>query len=224
LFTLSDLAFIVFLNDWGDQDVDRIKRQMFPHGCSPKTIPDGILSSRSLLSAGLSAGAAGLCIALVGEWGFAKLGAPRPGLSWLAVACLSLFVAYSLPPLRLNYRGGGEALEMLGVGVALPYLNFILQSGEWWSVWLWPLAGFALLSLGSALASGLSDEESDRAGGKRTLASVAGNEVVRRVTELLVVLGALAWVLGDALFTGAWFIGGLGALIAVGYWIPLERT
>ncbi|MCA9646116.1 MAG: prenyltransferase, partial [Myxococcales bacterium] len=223
LFTLCDLAFIVFLNDWGDQGVDRIKREMFPHGCSPKTIPDGILSSRALLWAGLGCGALGLLSAIAGEWWLARLGAPRPGLSWTALGCLLVFVAYSLPPLRLNYRGGGEALEMLGVGVALPYFNFYLQAGRWWSPWVWPLLGFALLSLGSALASGLSDEESDRAGGKRTLASVAGNEVTRQATELLVLLGAVAWVCADGALVGLWFVGGLGALIAVGYWLLLRR-
>ncbi|MGE0325039.1 MAG: prenyltransferase [Polyangiaceae bacterium] len=224
LFTLCDLAFIVFLNDWGDQGVDRIKRDMFPHGCSPKTIPDGILSSRALLLAGLGAGALGMLCACAAEWLFAGLGVPRPGISWMALGCLLVFVAYSLPPLRLNYRGGGEALEMLGVGVALPYFNFYLQSGRGWSPWLWPLLGFALLSLSSAVASGLSDEESDRAGGKRTLASVAGNVAARRASECLVVLGALAWLCADGAFVGLWFVGAVGAVIAVGYWVPLRRT
>ena len=40
-----------------------------------------------------------------------------------------VFVAYTLPPLRLNYRGGGELLEMLGVGLALPLYNVYLQAG-----------------------------------------------------------------------------------------------
>ncbi|MEZ4231046.1 MAG: prenyltransferase [Polyangiaceae bacterium] len=222
-FTLTDLAFIVFLNDWGDQGVDRIKREMFPRGCSPKTIPDGILGSRALLLAGLFSGALGLLLVIFGQWHLAGQGVPRPGLGWMGLTCLGVFVAYSLPPLRLNYRGGGELLEMLGVGFALPYFNFYLQAGIRWSVWLWPMLGFTVLSLGSALASGLSDEESDRAGGKRTLASVAGNETTRRATEFLVVLGAVAWVLGDGLSVGAWFIGGVGAFIAVWYWIPLRR-
>ncbi|MEB3327874.1 MAG: hypothetical protein VKQ33_01435 [Candidatus Sericytochromatia bacterium] len=35
--------FIVPLDDWADARVDRLKREMFPTGCSPKTIPDGVL-------------------------------------------------------------------------------------------------------------------------------------------------------------------------------------
>jgi 1,4-dihydroxy-2-naphthoate octaprenyltransferase/chlorophyll synthase len=47
-FTVLGLGFIVLLNDWGDREVDAIKRKMFPDGCSPKTIPDGILDARAV--------------------------------------------------------------------------------------------------------------------------------------------------------------------------------
>ena len=64
---------------------------------------------------------------------------------------------------------------MFGVGIALPVFNLYIQAGTIpRHVWPW-IAGFACLSLASAVASGLSDEESDRAGGKRTFASTFGN-------------------------------------------------
>jgi 1,4-dihydroxy-2-naphthoate octaprenyltransferase/chlorophyll synthase len=110
-----------------------------------------------------------------------------------------IFVAYTLPPVRMNYRGGGELLEMLGVGAALPLYNAYLQGGAIVpSVWLW-LAGFSVLSLASGVASGLSDEESDRAGGKRTFASVYGNVAARRLTEACVLLGVGIWLAGSFL-------------------------
>jgi 1,4-dihydroxy-2-naphthoate octaprenyltransferase/chlorophyll synthase len=59
-------------------------------------------------------------------------------------------------------------------------------------VWIW-VAGFAVLSLGSGIASGLSDEQSDRAGGKRTFASMFGNAFARRLTEACVIVGATIW-------------------------------
>ena len=62
LFTVADLCFIVLLNDWGDQEVDRIKRVRFPDGCSPKTIPDGILPATSLLRMGLLFGGVAVAI------------------------------------------------------------------------------------------------------------------------------------------------------------------
>ena len=164
---------------------------MFPDGCSPKTIPDGILGARSVAIAGVLFGGAALLAALGADRALGRPAALRAGL-----ACMLLFVTYTLPPLRLNYRGGGELVEMLGVGVALPLYNVYLQAGELVArAWPW-LAGFALLSLASAVASGLSDEESDRVGGKRTFTSTFGNAAARTLSESCVLLGAGAWALG----------------------------
>jgi 1,4-dihydroxy-2-naphthoate octaprenyltransferase/chlorophyll synthase len=197
-FTLLGLGFIVLVNDWGDRDVDAIKRAMFPEGCSPKTIPDRILDARTVGIAGLVLGCAALLVAAGSEWVL-----PRPLALEAGVLCMSVFVAYTLPPVRLNYRGGGELLEMLGVGVALPVYNAYLQAGAIFArVWPW-IAGFAMLSLASAIASGLSDEESDRAGGKRTVASIHGNAVARRWTEACLLLGGGIWV-GASLLRPDW--------------------
>jgi 1,4-dihydroxy-2-naphthoate octaprenyltransferase/chlorophyll synthase len=190
VWMIADVAFIVLLNDWGDREVDAIKRRMFPSGCSPKTIPDGILPAGALLTAGSGAGMAALLVAWV-----SGLALGRPLLLPLAALALFVFMAYTLPPLRLNYRGGGELLEMVGVGFVLPVLNAYAQCGAWAPSWLQTLApGLLALSLASALSSGLSDEESDRAGGKRTGATLLGNAAARRGTEVLVGLGALLWI------------------------------
>ncbi len=191
-FTVLGIGFIVLLNDWGDRDVDAIKRNMFPDGGSPKTIPDRILDARAVGAAGFFLGGATLLVAAGAE-----VALQRPVAFEAGLACMLVFVAYTLPPVRLNYRGGGEILEMLGVGAALPLYNSYLQGGAISPrVWPW-LAGFMVLSLASAVASGLSDEESDRAGGKRTLASVYGNLAARRFTEGCVLLGVAIWLAGS---------------------------
>ena len=191
-FTLLGVGFIVLLNDWGDREVDAIKRQMFPDGCSPKTIPDGILGARAVGAAGLVLGVATLLVAAGAE-----LDLQRPFAFEAGLACMLIFVGYTLPPIRLNYRGGGELLEMLGVGAALPLYNAYLQGGAIAPrAWPW-IAGFSVLSLAGGVASGLSDEESDRAGGKRTFASTFGNVAARRLTEACVLLGAAIWVAGS---------------------------
>jgi len=191
-FTLFGLGFIVLLNDWGDREVDAIKRNMFPDGCSPKTIPDRLIDSRAIAIAGVLFGAATLLVAAGAERFLSRPFAFEAGL-----ACMLLFVAYTLPPIRLNYRGGGELLEMAGVGLALPVYNAYLQAGSVaLAAWPWIL-GFSALSLASGVASGLSDEESDRVGGKRTFASMRGNAAARTLTEALVVLGAGVWLAGS---------------------------
>ncbi|WP_258182918.1 prenyltransferase [Enhygromyxa salina] len=188
-FTICQLLFVVFLNDWGDRRVDRIKRQMFPEGCSPKTIPDAILPGSAVLTAGVVAGLAGLGVAL-----YAELSLARAGATWSALALMAIFLAYTFWPLRLNYRGGGEWLEGLGVGLVLPWFHLFLQSGESGLVReLWLLPGFCLLALASAVASGLSDEQSDRRGGKRTYASEYGNRAARALVERLGLAAALVW-------------------------------
>jgi 1,4-dihydroxy-2-naphthoate octaprenyltransferase len=186
-FTALDAIFVVLLNDWGDQEVDRIKRGMFPTS-SRKTIPDGVLPAPLVLLVGALAGLLALVVALASE-----IALGRPGLTLGALAALGLFVAYTLPPLRLNYRGGGELLEALGVGVALPWINAYAQGGQAFAPALLVLPGFALLALSSAVASGLSDERSDRRGGKRTFTTVLGNHLARRLTNALVLGGGLLW-------------------------------
>jgi 1,4-dihydroxy-2-naphthoate octaprenyltransferase len=199
VWMLADVTFIVLLNDWGDREVDVLKRRMFPQGCSPKTIPDGILPARAVLAAGLAAGAVALLVA----WA-AGLVLERPLLPYLAALGLFLFVAYTLPPLRLNYRGGGELLEMVGVGGVLPALHAYAQCGQWAPAWLLALTpGLLALALSSALASGLSDEESDRAGGKRTFTTLLGNAAVRVSAEVLLALGALLWLAAACLLEDA---------------------
>lgn len=222
LFTLCDGLFIVLLNDWGDERVDRIKRDLFPQGCSPKTIPDGVLPAHHLLVAGLVAGLGAL---MIGAIATTALGLTYGLLG--AGCCLGLFVAYSLPPFELNYRGGGELLEMLGVGVALPLFNAYLQSGTLWDPRYELLAGYALLSMGSALASGLADEVSDHQGGKRTFTTMFGNRRVRTAVEVCLGLGGLAWWLARWRHGSVipWIaVAGANAAVVYYQWQLLEMT
>ncbi|MEM9071061.1 MAG: prenyltransferase [Myxococcota bacterium] len=194
------LAYVVLMNDWADRDVDAIKRRRFPGGCAPKTIPDGILPSGSVLIGGV--------VAALAAFGWALYCAGwlnRPLLIGATALSIFVFAAYSLPPFRLNYRGGGELLEMLGVGLVLPWTQAYVQGGlgamdyTWlprpWAV----LPGLMLLCFASAVASGLSDEVSDRDGGKKTFTTWLGNAGARRLTELLVLGGMIAWALAGLL-------------------------
>lgn len=188
LFTLLHLSFLVLINDWGDQDVDAIKRRLYPDACSPKTISDDVLESESVLMGGIGAGVLALAVAGVGEHVL-----ERPGLLAGAALCLLLLVLYTLPPVRLNYRGGGEVLEMLGVGFFLPWWNAFIQSGKLMPAGLVVLPAFALMCMSSALASGLADEESDRLGGKRTFTTMFGPAAVRQAADGLVLGAILVW-------------------------------
>lgn len=218
-FTVLDALFIVLMNDWGDQKVDRIKREMFP-ASSRKTIPDGILPSRLVFLTGAGAALVAMALGLFGE-----IVLERSGLFFAAAFALLIFVAYTLPPLRLNYRGGGELLEAVGVGIALPWINAYAQSGETWPPALVVLPGFFFLALSSAVASGLADERSDRRGGKRTFATMLGSVLARYVINALALGGALVWALvafGDAIGTPTLSVVA-GSLVALFSWNSVRR-
>ena len=188
-FTMSGLGYIVLINDWGDQKVDKIKRQMFPDTSSPKAIPDLLLSPTAVGRAGLIFGILSLIVCVGTTYAL-----QRPKALWLGTGSIAIFAMYTLPPFRLNYRGGGELLEMVGVGVLLPVYQIYLQSGRLHDLaWSW-IVGFCCLCLASAIASGLSDEQSDQAGGKHTFVSTWGNRCARNLTELLVLCGGAVWL------------------------------
>lgn len=179
VFTILLGLFIVWMNDWVDQRVDRFKREMFPES-SHKTIHDGYLNANQIFTAGSLAGLGAIA------WGFlAAHLLDNPNLGIGGIICVGIFVAYSLPPIKLNYRGGGELLETVGVGLALPL--FVANTMGFDPRFVpWPiLGGWVALCLASALASGLSDEESDRAGGKTTFVTALGNKTVRMVIDLM---------------------------------------
>lgn len=214
-FTLFDLMAVVLLNDWGDREIDGLKRRLFPESCSPKTIHDGVLESRSVLRAGLGCAAMALSVAVL-----AQVALGRPGLVLSAAACLALFWAYTFSPLRLNYRGGGELLEMVGVGFAMPWWQAYCQSGVATPKGLVVLPAFALLALASALASGLADETSDRLGGKRTFAVLFGAPAVRQAVEGLVLGAILVWAILPRLapdYASLWMVAPAVALMTVEY-------
>jgi len=176
------------MNDWGDQRVDKIKREMFPEGCSPKTIPDEILGAKQLLVGGIIAGIIGFAGVVMA--GVFIVDAKQAFL--FALICCLTFIAYTLPPLKLNYRGGGELLEMLGVGILLPLFMCFLQSGTFLQKNLYGiLLPFGFLALSSAIASGLSDEQSDKEGGKNTFVTLFGNRSARIFIEILVIFSVI---------------------------------
>ena len=212
-FTVAMLCYVVLLNDWFDVRVDAIKRQMFPNVGSPKTIPDAILHPQTVLLAGVGFGLCAASIALCGEFVTG-----REGLALAGLVCLAMLPLYSAPPLRLNERGVGELVEAAGVGVLLPWFNAYAQGGELVTRELLLVTpGLAALALASAIASGLADEESDRAGGKATLTTQLGNLGARDVVEYSVLAAALLWAFaaraGQSLLSPFGFTAALAVLV-----------
>lgn len=189
-YGLASQLYIVFANDVADMATDRRNFTFTLFSGGSRVLVDGLLSRRQV------AGAALLCAALSALTGV-FLGV-RHGV-WLPLPLiffgLALLWAYSYPPLRLSYRGGGEYLQMIGVGLVLPMIGYSAHAGALiglpWVVMPLMLA----LSLSCALATALPDEPSDRADGKGTHAVRFGIVESRRFILRLNALALLLLVL-----------------------------
>jgi 1,4-dihydroxy-2-naphthoate polyprenyltransferase len=178
LFGLFDQLYIVYANDYADIDTDRDNRTFTIFSGGSRVLVERSLQPEHLKRASVVMAAFCFGCAMVLTIGYGRvLAVPVVMLS------LALLWIYSYPPLRLNYRGGGEVLQMLGLGGVLPVFGFYAQVGDLsdfpWSL-LWVLAP---TQLACALATALPDEPSDRASGKHTVAVLVGPQW----TKLLIV-------------------------------------
>lgn len=192
-FGVIDHLVIVFANDYADREADARNTTPTPFSGGSRVLPDGELAPRTIGVLALAASAA-LLVLSVAAIGMA------PALPWLALAALALIFAYSYPPLRLSYRGGGELLQGLGVGVVLPLVGFVAQGGTLDATVVWPLAPTFVLGLAGNVLTSIPDGDADRAAGKGSPAARWGVARARRVSVGLHVLGV---GLGVLLWPGA---------------------
>ena len=185
-FGVLDHLVIVFANDYADRDADVLQTAPTPFSGGSRVLPDGELSPRTIhLAAIASAFALALFCALA-----------RPALVPLALISILLIGAYSFAPLRLSYRGGGELLQGLGIGVVLPLVGWVAQGARLdarLALWLAPT--FVLGVAGNVLTS-IPDEEADRSANKGSPAALWGGRRARGASMLLHAIGiALGWAL-----------------------------
>ena len=154
-----DHLFVIFANDFADRDSDTGARTFLSGGSG--VIQEGKLSFDQVARAAQLA-AGGLLL-------FSCVLALR-GRTWVplyALAALLLMWLYSFPPVRLSFRGGGEWLQGLGVGVGLPSLAYYLQT-EIPIAPLWVIGPASLLGVSSNVLTALPDAETDSRANKRT--------------------------------------------------------
>lgn len=186
IFGVVDHLFIVFANDFADREADARNQVFNAFSGGSRVLPDGRLPPRLIL--GLAIACSLLLVAMTLPFAL-----DRPLLPFLAMAAVALLLAYSYPPLALSYRGGGEWLQALGVGVVLPLVGFHAQEPSLGAIpWL-ALAPSFVLGLAGNVLTALPDEPADREVGKLTWAVRRG---VARAARDLVALTALAIVLG----------------------------
>jgi len=197
--------FIVFANDFADREADAINPSPSPLSGGSRVIQEGKLSPEDLrrgawLMLGAMVGVAGVLALIYQLW----------WLPALMLAGAALLWAYSFAPLRLSYRGQGELLQGLGVGVVLPVVGFYVQAGSFDGLpWLGLLPCFLLGYVGNLLTS-LPDYPGDRVADKRTYPVRFGQFDARRhALEMLAVAIGFGWLVVPGL---PWWA--LGLMIA----------
>jgi 1,4-dihydroxy-2-naphthoate octaprenyltransferase len=182
-FGVLDHLVIVFTNDVADREGDALHSAPTIFSGGSRVLQEKLLRPAQLVGAALAAAAALVALSGVGVW----LG--RPLLPLFAVAALGLLAAYSLPPLRLSYRGHGEILQGLGVGLVLPLLGFYLQAGSLaeapWALF----APLVVFGFASNILTALPDVEADRAAEKRSWPVRRGEAKARRDAIVLLLVG-----------------------------------
>ena len=188
-----DHLFVVFANDFADRHADTPARTPLSGGSG--VIPEGKLEPRQVMRAAQASAISLLAYSCV----LSVLGRSLTPL--YALAALLLMWLYSFAPVRASYRGGGELLQGIGVGIGLPSLAFYLQTEAWLAPgWLiWPAA---LLGACSNVLTALPDVEADARAEKRTWAVRYGVASARRFASAGIAfasLGAFVYTPGLAI-------------------------
>ncbi|MEQ8346558.1 MAG: NAD(P)H-dependent oxidoreductase [Sneathiellaceae bacterium] len=169
LFLLE--AATVFANDLVDAPSDRRNRHFGPFTGGSRVLVAGLLTPRQLRLAAIGC-AGGALLAAAGLLALA----PDPLPLGLALAVLAvLALGYTVPPLKLSWRGLGEldVAATHSIGVLLP--GVLLHGGAAGAALPWLLAlPLGLSILPAILLAGLPDRPADAAAGKRTLPVLLG--------------------------------------------------
>jgi 1,4-dihydroxy-2-naphthoate octaprenyltransferase len=185
-FGILDQLFIVYLNDVADEPGDRANETHTPFSGGSRVLVESKLEAAALRRAGAAMAGGMLGVAV-----YLAVGADRLAMlpAWgLAVA---LLWAYSFPPIRAAYRGGGEVLQGLGVGVVLPAVGFYVQTGSLADLpWL-ALAPTFLLGWAGNVTTALPDAPADAMVDKRSYPVRVGSLAARRHSVQVIAIAIL---------------------------------
>lgn len=180
----------VLSNDYFDYESDKLNKYF-----SPFTGGSRVLLEKVLQPSQLRRGIVGAFILSIFAFIIlaATLSIPNATLWALGLSMYILALGYTIPPLKLSYRGLGE----LDVGVTHSFgvilCGFIFQGGNISDPLPW-LVGFPLFLaiFPSIILAGVPDYDADKAVGKRTIAVRLGRKNAVRIAIVFTILSATA--------------------------------
>jgi 1,4-dihydroxy-2-naphthoate octaprenyltransferase len=173
---LMTILSLHYANEYADYETDSLTRRTFYSGGSG-VLPSGLVARGVALQASAASIVLGLTLQI--------LGALYGLLSWAGLVGLVLGAffgyMYSLPPLKLSYRGLGELDNSLLGGASAPLLAYVNLGGTLEASVLAACIPFTLLVFNNLLASTWPDRAADRKAGKLTLATLWTKGRLRRL-------------------------------------------
>ncbi|MDH4283540.1 MAG: prenyltransferase [Myxococcales bacterium] len=207
LWGVLDHLFVVYANDFADRKADTGRRTLLSGG-------SGVIAERRLTPSQMKrASTASAVVLLLYSCALAFMG--RTWTPLYALAALLLMWLYSFEPVRLSYRGGGELLQGIGVGIGLPSLGYYLQA-EGLLAPAWVLGPATLLGVCSNVLTALPDVEDDALARKRTWPVRHGMRSARRFASAGIAFAAF----GVFLWT-PWVSMPARAAVAIAPLLPL---
>jgi 1,4-dihydroxy-2-naphthoate octaprenyltransferase len=177
---ILDQLFVVYSNDVADFEADKLNTSPTPFSGGSRVLVEGKLTRDTLGYAAVFVG-----VAMLAMGALAALSWDRPYAPTFIALGLFLMWAYSFPPIRLSYRGEGEVLQGLGVGIVLPVFAFYMQSGSLEDLSAEVLAATFLVGYGGNVTTALPDYHADLRAQKRTLAVRLGELPARWISVSL---------------------------------------
>ena len=187
----------VLSNELLDFRSDRSNRffSMFTGGS--RVLVEGLLSPREV-QAGIAVSLGAFVAATVALMALTPGSVPA-ALTVLAVLTF-LAIGYTVPPMKLSYRGLGEIDVAVTHSLGVMLCGFLFLGGHWQDPLPWLLSLPLLLAILPAITlSGIPDLEADAAAGKRTLAVRLGRRNTLWLATAFTALAAAAAVLWDLL-------------------------
>lgn len=181
------------LNEYWDHrfGADRIEDGRHPHFGGSKAIQEGIVSPPSVLRGAL------ICFALIFvTGGILSIVLESWGLAVLILSASFIAWAYTAPPLRLIYRGWGEAVIFIAFGPLLVSGGYLLQSGRITMSLLLLSSSPGFMTTAVLIANEFGDSRADARAGKNNLLVRSGSRRTQLVFRGCLALSYLIPVAG----------------------------
>lgn len=209
-----------FVNDIADIETDEKNnsRSLFSGGSG--VIVDGLLQRPDLQQAAALAACCALLLASL----LVHLFQVHWGIFLFVGWGLASGIGYSLPPLRIAYRGGGEILVLVTYSAALVWYGYFVQAGPVHSPLPWILSlpiGFAVFAL--ITITQFPDRDADLQAHKRSLVILLGESRTLGLVAGAIVLSVVAVLI--ELLTGALpLVPGVLSLLCLPLVVQLLKT